>query len=322
MTRAESSATIRRMLPASDLLFSPASEAFTAEAIGASVASQYGAHGALSRLSDGIVVTSVSADLSDWQPLRSPALHEGLQLTVDMRPGGWRRGAEGSVGGLPYATHANGLALSALDPPTAEWARGRFDVLTLVLRRATLDAFADEAGVPRRTALACTPGTVDPVIGGMACTLAGALRESPESTALYFAPLVRAVIGRVLTAHVRDGSSEARGSGALAPWQERKAKALLAARMATDISVTEVARECRLSRSHFCKAFKQTTGQSPYAWLTRYRITTAQSLLRSTSQPLADIALACGFGDQSHLTRMFSRVVGTPPGSWRRTLAR
>jgi transcriptional regulator GlxA family with amidase domain len=113
---------------------------------------------------------------------------------------------------------------------------------------------------------------------------------------------------------------ECRGGAALAPWQERKAKALLAARMATDISVTEVARECRLSRSHFCKAFKQTTGQSPYAWLTRYRITTAQSLLRGTSQPLADIALACGFGDQSHLTRMFSRLVGTPPGSWRRAL--
>jgi transcriptional regulator GlxA family with amidase domain len=113
-----------------------------------------------------------------------------------------------------------------------------------------------------------------------------------------------------------------RGNGSLAPWQERKAKALLVERMADDIAIVDVARECRLSRGHFCKAFKQTTGQSPYAWLTHYRIRTAQSLLRSTQQPLADIALACGFGDQSHLTRMFSRVVGTPPGTWRRSLAR
>ncbi len=115
---------------------------------------------------------------------------------------------------------------------------------------------------------------------------------------------------------------ETRGTGALAPWQAQRAKAMLAARMADAVSIVDVARECRLSRSHFCKAFKQTTGQSPYAWLTQYRISTAQSLLRSTQQPLADIALACGFGDQSHLTRMFSRVVGTPPGSWRRSLAR
>jgi AraC family transcriptional regulator len=113
-----------------------------------------------------------------------------------------------------------------------------------------------------------------------------------------------------------------RRNASLAPWQERKAKALLAERMADDISIVDVARECRLSRGHFCKAFKQTTGQSPYAWLTHYRISTAQALLRSTQRPLADIALACGFGDQSHLTRMFSRVVGTPPGSWRRSLAR
>lgn len=113
-----------------------------------------------------------------------------------------------------------------------------------------------------------------------------------------------------------------RGRGSLAPWQERKAKALLTQRMAEDISIADVARECRLSRGHFCKAFKQSTGQSPHAWLTRHRISTAQSLLRSTQRPLADIALACGFGDQSHLTRTFSRVVGTPPGSWRRSLER
>jgi transcriptional regulator GlxA family with amidase domain len=113
-----------------------------------------------------------------------------------------------------------------------------------------------------------------------------------------------------------------RGNGSLAPWQVSKAKALLSERMAEDISIVDVARECRLSRGHFCKAFKRSTGQSPYAWLTHHRIRTAQSLLRGTQQPLADIALACGFGDQSHLTRMFSRVVGTPPGSWRRSLAR
>ncbi len=34
--------------------------------------------------------------------------------------------------------------------------------------------------------------------------------------------------------------------------------------------------------------------------------------------PLADIAAACGFADQSHFTRVFARSMGTPPGSWRR----
>lgn len=39
----------------------------------------------------------------------------------------------------------------------------------------------------------------------------------------------------------------------------------------------------------------------------------------STKLPLADIALICGFGDQSYFTRVFSRSVGASPGSWRKT---
>jgi len=38
----------------------------------------------------------------------------------------------------------------------------------------------------------------------------------------------------------------------------------------------------------------------------------------STELPLADIALICGFGDQSYFTRIFSRSVGASPGAWRR----
>jgi AraC family transcriptional regulator len=42
--------------------------------------------------------------------------------------------------------------------------------------------------------------------------------------------------------------------------------------------------------------------------------------LRDGRSSLADVALACGFGDQSHLTRVFTRLVGTSPGAWRRVL--
>jgi AraC-like DNA-binding protein len=40
-----------------------------------------------------------------------------------------------------------------------------------------------------------------------------------------------------------------------------------------------------------------------------------------TKEPLASIALACGLADQSHLTRLFRRVVGVSPASWRRLRA-
>jgi transcriptional regulator GlxA family with amidase domain len=114
----------------------------------------------------------------------------------------------------------------------------------------------------------------------------------------------------------------ARPSPGLAPWQERRAKQVFAQRIASGVALAEVARECRLSRGHFCKAFKRSTGESPHAWFTRHRVEAAQALLRDTREPLAAIALACGFGDQSHLTRVFGRLVGTSPGLWRQAVGR
>jgi AraC family transcriptional regulator len=64
-------------------------------------------------------------------------------------------------------------------------------------------------------------------------------------------------------------------------------------------------------------AAKATLG-SPHAWLMHHRIEKAKGLLMSSARVLADVALDCGFADQSHLTRTFQRVVGMTPGAWRR----
>jgi AraC-like DNA-binding protein len=107
--------------------------------------------------------------------------------------------------------------------------------------------------------------------------------------------------------------------GGLAPWQERRAKELLSANLDGNVSLTEVARECGLSISHFSRAFRQSTGMAPHRWLIQRRVEAAKELLRDASSlTLLDIALRCGFANQSHFTRTFAGVVGSSPGSWRR----
>ena len=69
---------------------------------------------------------------------------------------------------------------------------------------------------------------------------------------------------------------------------------------------------------YFARAFKQATGVRPYTWLTKQRVERAKELLRDPSRKLADIAQLCGFVDQSHFTRVFSRSEGYSPGRWRR----
>ena len=85
-----------------------------------------------------------------------------------------------------------------------------------------------------------------------------------------------------------------------------------------DITLSEVANECGLSLSYFTRAFKQSTGDAPHRWLLRQRFQHAKTLLCETQMSLAEIAIVCGFADQSHFTRVFGAHTGQAPGVWRR----
>jgi AraC family transcriptional regulator len=106
----------------------------------------------------------------------------------------------------------------------------------------------------------------------------------------------------------------------LARWQESLAKELLINRIAGNIHLDEVASSCGLTADNFSRMFGRTTGMPPYRWLNLQRIERAKHLLKSSHESLAEIALACGFANQSHFTRTFSRVVGSSPGEWRRQI--
>jgi AraC family transcriptional regulator len=108
--------------------------------------------------------------------------------------------------------------------------------------------------------------------------------------------------------------------GGLAPWQEKRAKEILSAHLDGRVMLRDVARECGLSASHFSRAFHRTIGSAPHHWLLKHRVSVAKEKLRDHRLSLSEVALTCGFSDQSHLTRVFTRFVGVSPGVWRRTL--
>jgi AraC family transcriptional regulator len=106
--------------------------------------------------------------------------------------------------------------------------------------------------------------------------------------------------------------------GGLAPWQERRAKEMLSSNLEGNVPVATLASECGLSLSYFTRAFRQSTGVPPHRWLLHCRVEKAKRLLRNKTMSLADIAMACGFADQSHFTRVFTAAVGHSPGAMRR----
>jgi AraC-like DNA-binding protein len=195
-----------------------------------------------------------------------------------------------------------------------------YHALFFYLPRAALNAIADDAGAPRIGDLDCrlAAGVNDATIAGLGSTLLPALRR-PEQANLFVDHVMLAVGFHVAEAYggMRPVSRPVRGS--LAPWQERRAKEVLSTNL-DGVPLKEVARECRLSVSHFSRAFRRSIGVAPHNWLLKRRVEVAKEKLRNTRLSLSDVALACGFADQSHLTRVFTGMIGVSPGAWRRAL--
>lgn len=106
--------------------------------------------------------------------------------------------------------------------------------------------------------------------------------------------------------------------GGLSPRQLRTVIGFMEQRFADGIAPADLADLVNLSASHFCRAFKVSTGVPPHSWLTDLRVRKAREWLSDGDRPLAEIALAAGFSDQSHFTRVFARIAGVSPGAWRR----
>jgi AraC-like DNA-binding protein len=198
--------------------------------------------------------------------------------------------------------------------------RSAVDTLAFYVPRLSLDRIAGECGIRRPITLRSTYGDPvdDPVIWHLGECLLPAVHR-PEQANRLFTDCVSLAMLTHLTASYGDQPAQATSRrGVLAAWQERRAKELLMAHLDGNILLEELARECRLSRSHFIRAFRATTGIPPHKWLLTRRVELAQNLLRNPTLPLEEVAIRCGFADQSHFTRVFSKVVGISPGEWRR----
>ena len=86
-------------------------------------------------------------------------------------------------------------------------------------------------------------------------------------------------------------------------------------------SVAEIAAECGVHPVHLARAFRRFFGCSPRAYANRCRVERAAELLRRRSISLAEIALRCGFADQSHMTHAFQRAFAVTPAGYRRLVA-
>ena len=193
--------------------------------------------------------------------------------------------------------------------------------LAFYLPRAALDAIADDANAPRIRDLSYKPGAGvnDVTISSLGSLLLPALRDPDQANRLFVEHVLLAVGVHIAETYGGMRPMSQLPQGGLAPWQERRAKEMIAANL-DGVPIRELARECRLSTAHFSRAFRRSVGVAPHNWLMEQRIVLAKKKLREDRLSLTDVAAECGFSDQSHFTRYFRRIVGVNPGAWRRAL--
>lgn len=185
--------------------------------------------------------------------------------------------------------------------------------------RKALSAIAEQNGLSPLDELVHQPFMDDQVMRHLAHSLAPAFEKPEQANRLFVDHVGMAVCAHVL--HTYGGYDHARVQnyrGCLTPRQERLVKEKIAANLDADLPLDELARECNLSVSHFARAFRKSTGLPPHRWLLQVRIEKAKQLLRDADLSLSEISLMCGFADQSHFTRVFTRMESVSPGAWRR----
>ena len=159
----------------------------------------------------------------------------------------------------------------------------------------------------------------DPLILAIVQTLRRELEFENAGSRLLVDSLTQALGVHLLRAHAAFPTKASEIKGGLPRWRLQRVLEFIEEHFKDDVSLSELSDAAgNLSRYHFARLFKQSTGYSPYQYFIRRRIRQAQKMLRSEKRlSLGEIAFACGFRDQSTFSRIFRQVIGSTPKAYR-----
>ncbi len=195
-------------------------------------------------------------------------------------------------------------------------------VTHIYLTEAFVSDIADEVSgrTVQHVSLADILRTDDPVMTAAVTALALEVNEGGVGGELYIESVARQLVIHLLRkyAAVRFGPDER--SGELSAAQRRQMNEFIDANLHRHLTLKDIAAALNMSVGTFARHCRRTLGASPYAWVMQRRLERAQTLLSQTGKPAKEIASLCGFSDQAHLTRLFSREIGVTPSGYRRAV--
>jgi len=192
------------------------------------------------------------------------------------------------------------------------------NVIQLYLPPTTLERIARDADMAAPVELVERTAYPDPITSRLLLSAADVLEGNATLDALFRQQLTELLAMRLLAVHTGSPATPQPLVGGLSPTVLRRAIERLRADGETDVSLAALAADAGLSRFHFCRAFKESTGLSPHAWLRQYQLEQAMNMLRDTDASVASIAAALRYASQTAFAAAFRKLTGETPSDWRR----
>lgn len=206
-----------------------------------------------------------------------------------------------------------GVAVRLLDETPTEW-------LQLSIQPPHLAAAAQRAtpeGLPWTVQFGSP--IADPGVAAVCHEMRRVVLAGPVCEPGYLGALADALIARVvaLSRHQDDAPSSPES---LSPYKLRQVLRLIDESLDQWVSVEGLAEAAGLSRAHFSRAFKKSTGETPARFVMRRRVVKARELLADPRLSLNEVAQMTGFSSQAHFTTAFKNELKVTPGRYREAL--
>jgi AraC family transcriptional regulator len=261
-----------------------------------------------------------SGAIAHW---KHGALHDVVEPMADhvimTYPSGVQRLERRTGKSVAIGTARAGVVTIIPAGSSARWdIPGPVNVVQLYLPHATLKRIANEADASTPGDLLERTGHPDLITSRLLLSAADALEGSAALDALFRQQLTDLLATRLLAAHSGIAASSQPTLGGLSPKILRRAIERLRSDSDADVSLAALASDAGLSRFHFCRAFKESTGLSPHAWLRQHRLEQAMNMLRDTDASIVTVAAALGYASQTAFAAAFKKLIGETPSDWRR----
>lgn len=202
----------------------------------------------------------------------------------------------------------------------AQWYwEGTDECLLLMIEPVFLRQIAAETNCinPDKIELSSILLSRDPQLKSIALSFKNEMTQDNIAGRLYIESLANILGIHILRTYCTFNSVIREYEGGLPKYKLKQSIDYINAHLDDEIKLADIAKILGMSQYYFCRLFKQSMGVAPYQYVMEKRVERAKDLLRHKNVAIADIALQCGFANQSHFTKNFRKLTGTTPKAFR-----